>query len=125
MIFDTDVLIWFLRGNENAIAAVVDSIPFSISVVTYMELLQGMRNKQEMEKMKKAFHEMNVEIIPISEQISVKAAGYVEEFSLSHSLGLADALIASTCVDKNRVLYTANDKHYCMIDELQIKVFRP
>ena len=70
MIFDTDVLIWFLRGNENAADAVVNSIPFSISIVTYMELLQGMRNKQEMETMKKAFKEMEVNVIPISEGIS-------------------------------------------------------
>ena len=55
MILDTDVLIWFLRGNEKATNAVLESMPFSISVVTYMELLQGKRNKQEMESMKKAF----------------------------------------------------------------------
>ncbi len=40
MIVDTDVLIWDLRGNELA--------PFSISVVTSMEVLQGMRNKEEL-----------------------------------------------------------------------------
>ena len=50
MILDTDVLIWFLRGNEKATKAVIDSMPFSVSVVTYMELLQGMRNRQETEK---------------------------------------------------------------------------
>lgn len=63
MILDTDVLIWFLRGNEKATNAVLESMPFSISVVTYMELLQGMRNKQEMESMKKAFQSMEVNII--------------------------------------------------------------
>lgn len=67
MILDTDILIWYLRGNEKAVDAVVDSMPFSISIVTYMELLQGMRNKQEMAKMKKAFKSMDVSIIPISE----------------------------------------------------------
>ena len=70
MIFDTDILIWYLRGNDNALKAVVDAVPISISIITYMELLQGMRNKQEMEKMNKAFREMGVEIIPISETIS-------------------------------------------------------
>ena len=78
MIIDTDILIWFLRGNDKARAVVVDSIPFSISIVTYMELLQGMRNKQEMDAMKRAFREMEVNIIPITESISVRAADYVE-----------------------------------------------
>ena len=39
MIFDTDVMIWFLRGNEKAVDLVEKSMPFSISIVTYMELL--------------------------------------------------------------------------------------
>ena len=125
MIIDTDVLIWYLRGNEKAVAAVIDSIPFSISIVTYMELMQGMRDKHEMETMKKAFEEMDVEIIPVSERISKRAAGYVEKYTLSHSMELADALIASTCIDRSEVLYTANNKHYKMIEGLKIDIFRP
>ena len=43
MILDTDVLSWFLRGNEKATEAVIEALPFSISIVIYMELLQGVR----------------------------------------------------------------------------------
>ena len=125
MIFDTDILIWYLRGNEKAVDTVVASMPFSISIVTYMELLQGMRNKQEMAKMKKAFKSMGVSIIPIHENISQRAAKYVEEYALSNSMEMADALIASTCVEMNEVLYTANDKHYRPVKEIQLKIFRP
>ncbi len=125
MIFDTDILIWYLRGNENASNAVVDSIPFKVSIVTYMELLQGMRNKHEMEKMKGAFNKMGIEIIPISESISRRAARLVEEYTLSHSMEMADALIAATCIEYGQTLFTANDKHYRMINELSINVFRP
>ena len=38
---------------------------------------------------------------------------------------LADALIAATCVQRKELLYTANDKHYKVVKELQMKVFRP
>ena len=48
MIIDTDVLIWHLRGNEKAREIIHKSIPFNISVVTYIELIQGMRDKKEM-----------------------------------------------------------------------------
>lgn len=125
MILDTDILIWFLRGNERAAEAVEDSMPFSISIVTYMELLQGMRNKQETAKMKKAFKTMDVSIIPISEGSSLRAAQYVEDYALSDSMELADALIAATCVQRNETLYTANDKHYKAVKDLQLSIFRP
>lgn len=125
MIFDTDVLIWFLRGDEKAFEAVERSIPFSISIVTYMELMQGMRNKQEAEKMKKAFKAMGVEIIPIDESVSFQAAQYVENYALSNSMELADALIAATCVQRNEALFTANDKHYKVVKDLQLNIFRP
>lgn len=58
MIIDTDVMIWFLRGNQRAIDFVMDAMPFSISIVTYMELVQGMRDKRELAKMKKALADM-------------------------------------------------------------------
>jgi hypothetical protein len=47
LIIDTDVLIWYLRGNTKAKEIVENNIPFSISVVTYMEIIQGMKNKEE------------------------------------------------------------------------------
>lgn len=125
MIIDTDILIWFLRGNEKAVEVVLDAMPFSVSIVTYMELVQGMRNKQELEKMKKTFTAMGVRVLPITESISLRASEYVERFSLSSSMELADALIASTCVELNEKLYTANDKHYKVVNGLDINVFRP
>lgn len=124
MIFDTDVLIWYLRGNSKATETVIKFLPFSISIVTYIELLQGMRNKQEMLKMKKAFKQMNIRIIPINERISLRAAEFVEMYGLSNSMEMADALIAATCIEENEALITENDKHYKVIDKLQINIFR-
>jgi len=68
---------------------------------------------------------MNVEIVPLSEEISLRASDYVEAYSLSHSVELADALIAGTCVVENDTLVTANDKHYRVVQGLQMTVFRP
>ena len=125
MIFDTDVLIWFLRGNEKAIEAVINEIPFSVSTVTYMELIKGVRNKKELSQLKKSFKNMGVKILPINENVSDKAVSFVEKYNLGHSVELAYALIAATCVENEEVLYTANDKHYNVIEGLKIKVFRP
>lgn len=91
-------------------------MPFSISIVTYMELVQGMCDKRELSKMKKAFAEMEVEVIPLSESISLLASDYVEMYALSHSMEMADALIAETCMEHNETLATANDKHYKVVE---------
>lgn len=39
MIVDTDVLIWYLKGNDNAYRVIEDSEHFCISAVTSMELV--------------------------------------------------------------------------------------
>jgi len=41
MIIDTDVLIWYMKGNKKAYKVIEMAGDFFISVVTYMELVQG------------------------------------------------------------------------------------
>ena len=69
MIIDTDVLIWYMRGNEKAYEIIEKSNTFFISVVTYIELVQGMRNKKELNNLRKALHGWNAQILYISEEI--------------------------------------------------------
>ncbi|MCH4248589.1 type II toxin-antitoxin system VapC family toxin [Acinetobacter populi] len=123
MIIDTDVLIWYLRGKASAKIIVEANLPFSISSVTYMELLQGMKNKQESYRFQKALHYWNVNIIHIDQDISARATFYVQEYALSHAMQMADALIAATAIQFAETLLTANDKHYKFIPHLNIQKF--
>jgi len=125
MLIDTDVLIWYMRGNEKAYKRIEKESNFFISVVTYMELVQGMRNKTELICLRKSLHEWNTKVLYISEDISAKAMFYVEQNYLSHSLQLADALIGATAVVYGQPILTGNDKHYKMIKDIQINKFRP
>lgn len=125
MLVDTDVLIWYLKGNENAYQVIENSSNFFISVVTYMELVQGMRNKKELNNLRKALHIWNAKILYISEEISAKAMFYVEQHFLSHSMQLADALIGATAIAYGNPVLTGNDKHYKILKDLRIKKFRP
>lgn len=125
MIIDTDVLIWYMRGNEKAYEIIENSNPFFISVVTYIELVQGMRDKKELNNLRKALHGWNAQILYISEEISAKAMFYVEQHFLSHSIQLADALIGATAIAYGRPILTVNDKHYKVIKDIHIKKFRP
>ena len=90
-----------------------------------MELIQGMRNKEELKKLQKVLRQWNVKTIFINEEISAKALFYVQEYFLSHSMQLADSLIASTCTQYGMTLITANDKHYKVVKELDVEIFRP
>jgi len=124
-LLDTDVLIWYLIGNQNAYDLIHTVGEFAISAVTYMELVQGMRNKDELRALKRALKQWKVKTIYMTEEISALALFYIEEYFLSHSMQLADALIGATCATHGMTLYTANDKHYKVIKELDIFVFRP
>lgn len=124
-LLDTDVFIWYLKGNQKAYELIHNIGDFCISSVTYMELIQGMRNKEELKKLQKVLRQWNVKTIFINEEISAKALFYVQEYFLSHSMQLADSLIASTCTQYGMTLITANDKHYKVVKELDIEIFRP
>ena len=125
MVIDTDVLVWYMRGNENAYKSIEKTTFFFISVVTYMELVQGMRNKKELNNFRKALLGWNSRILYISEEISVKAMFFVEQHFLAHSVQLADALIGATAVAYGLPILTGNDKHYKVMKDVQIKKFRP
>ncbi len=125
MIIDTDVLIWHLRGNDKAKDLLYKSIPFNISVVTYIELVQGMKDKKEMNTLIKQLTKWNVEIIQISNDISTRAMIYIEQYYHSDALELADALIAATCIDRSEMLITGNERHYKSIPNIQLKRFNP
>lgn len=125
MLVDTDVLIWNLRGNLTAAELLDGSGGFSLSAVTWMELVQGCRDGSELRVLRRALRFWQAEIIHIDGAISSRASFLVEEHSLAHSLQLADALIGATALETGLPLVTANDRHYRCIEGLEVQVFRP
>ena len=125
MLIDTDVLVWYMRGNEKAKHLIGKTKGFSISVVTYIELVQGLRNKEELNILRNSFKNWSDTIIYINEEISTKAMFLVEQYFLSHSIQLADALIGATSMIYGLPLLTANTKHYKIIKNIILKKFSP
>jgi PIN domain nuclease of toxin-antitoxin system len=66
MLIDTDVLVWYMRGNEKAKHSINNTNGFSISVVTYIELVQGLRNKEELSILRNSFKNLSATIIYIN-----------------------------------------------------------
>lgn len=125
MIVDTDVLIWVLRGNNRA-AAEVDRCPSrAVSIVTYMELIQGARDKRELKVIKRFLTDLGFRTLPLTENIGHRASIYMEEYVLSDGLSMADALVGATAVEVNEPLLSGNAKHYRVLTELELHPFRP
>lgn len=125
MLIDTDVLIWMTRGHAGAAARLQTMTPWRISVVTYIELAQGCRNKQELERIKNGLALCQTEIVPINASISDRAMQLIDTYALSHGVQLGDALIAATAMERNLKVFTANNKHFGSIGGLQVEIFAP
>lgn len=125
MIFDTDVLIWAQRGNAKAITLIDATNSLNISIYTYMELLQASQKKDQHKIIKHFLKDFNFKLLPLTEMIGHRASIYIEEYSLSHGLRAGDAMIAATAVENNIPLASGNSKHYKMIQDLNLVVFKP
>lgn len=125
MLVDTEVLIFNQRGNERAADWLGANPRFSISAVTWMELVQGARDKAELRTLRRALRFWDAGIEPINEEISARAMFWIEEFALGNGLRMADALVGATAWYLGRPLVTANERHYRVIDEIELVVFRP
>jgi len=125
MLFDTDVLIWALRGNRRAAAALDKADRLDLSVVSYMELIQSARDKKELRMVRAYLADVGFHMVPLSENIGHRASVYLEEYALKSGLGIPDALIAATAAEGKVALCSGNTKHYRVIAEVELHVFRP
>ena len=124
MIFDTDVMIWAFRGNSRALKSIDDAGSRTISAVTYMELLQGVRNKDEMREMKRFLSKLSFSTLPITANISTRATAIMEETALRSDLGVCDALIFATACETGETLLSGNKRHFKEVMLLNAIEFR-
>lgn len=123
--FDTDVLIWYFRGNERARRFIAD-VPYlnrSLSSLAVMELLQGCRHPEEVRYVRLFIADNFSLVLHPDESISRRAIDLLEEHALSHGLRVIDAIIAATALEAGYRLATANLKHYRFISQLSLVPF--
>ncbi len=125
MLIDSDVLVWLTRGHPGAAERLRQIPSWRISVVTYIELAQGCRNKAELARLKKGLVQQGTHILPVTEAISTHAAQLIDQHTLTSGLQLGDALIAATALEHQLPLLTGNTKHFAPIPELNIEAFVP
>ena len=125
MIYDTDILIWIQRGNKKAATLIEKDDDKYLSIQSYMELLQGAKNKTQHKYIKDFISEFEFSILPLTENIGHRALIYVEQYALSSNMRAGDAIIAATAIENNMSLASSNMKHFKVVKDLQFKIFNP
>lgn len=117
-LFDTDVLIDYLRGQPDAIAFVEARIDGAlVSALTVAEIFQGMRKSEEQSvaSLLSAFT-----VLPVTSEIARKGGLFSRDYRSSHGCGLADCLIAATAEAHGLKLHTRNKKHFPMLEDVSV-----
>lgn len=92
---DTDVLIWHLRGYPQATMR-LDQLPALIlSSLSYFEILQGVRNKVELQAIKKMLGQRRAPLLPLTPAITVRAGALLESADLEPRPGHGGGLDSS------------------------------
>ena len=125
-LIDTDIIIFALRGDKTVLAKFEENktIPISISMVTYAELVFGAKRSQnEQTNMIKVNHireiytilELNVGVMEVFADI--KAKMYAKAIRIEDM----DLFIAATAMYNDLTLVTNNTKHFENIPGLKLE----
>lgn len=125
-LLDTDILIFFLKGNlriREKIVRVGDN-NIVISAISVGELYFGAYHSREREKNinnLKIFFAAS-RILPVNEEIGEVFGKLKAELrSKGELISDSDLFIASTCLAQDAVLVTGNEKHFRRIDQLKLE----
>jgi len=126
-LLDTSILIAFLKGEEDVVAKVEAYLGefdmLSLSIITYYEILRGLKYIEN-EKKLRGFEELmdKSEIITLDKEIIDKASEiYAELMRRGKLIEDADILIAASCLVRGMVLVTDNEEHFRRIESLEVE----
>jgi hypothetical protein len=118
VLFDTNVLIDFLRDRPEAVK-LLDVQPEKpcISVVSVFELYAGVANRREEQQIERLLEQ--AKLLPVATEIAKRAGVFVRVFQPSHSVEAIDAIIAATAEHHGLRLATLNVRHFPMFPKLK------
>lgn len=125
MVLDSDILIYFLKGNQEVMKKVLE-IPIDelyITRINYTELLYGAYNSNKVEQ--------NIQkILPFLEKFKIlefdeKSSNVFAKLKAKlkkegNIIADMDLMIASITISNNETLYTNNLKHFLRIEDLKL-----
>lgn len=113
---DTNVFSRIFKGNL-VVAEFIENLKVVIDATIYIECLQGSKSNTEKRIIKKVLD--NFPLLPLTPSISKRAIKLIDDYSNSHGLLLADALIAATALENNLTVLTYNASDFQFIQNLK------
>ncbi|MEO0488861.1 MAG: type II toxin-antitoxin system VapC family toxin [Cyanobacteria bacterium J06659_2] len=129
-LLDTCVISDFIKGEAGTIARFKQTLPVdvAISAITVMELRYGLTlNPQRAQKIEPAVVSIlsSVNILPFSNAEAEQAAQIRATLkSQGQPIGAYDVLIASTALQHDLIMVTANQREFERVPDLQIENWR-
>jgi hypothetical protein len=118
MLFDTTILIDYLRGRREAIDLFEAQVATpKVSVVSTLELYAGVRNRREEQRTEQLLSQ--AALLPVTQEIAKYAGVLIRVYEASHGVEMADAIIAATAQHHGLRLATLNVKHFPMFPKLK------
>jgi tRNA(fMet)-specific endonuclease VapC len=122
MIADSDVLIDYLRGRgewADRIAIELGSRSFATTAIAAFELRSGVRTPRQARDVETLLDAMT--ILPFGpEEAAAAAEARLKVEAKGQPIGMADYLIAGTCIAAGGVLLTRNRKHFERVPGLKL-----
>jgi predicted nucleic acid-binding protein len=122
VVVDTNIFAAIFIGDWEMKKHLDSLLPTSnvvVSSVVQIELIQGAKNKSEVQRIEKYLSRFK--LVHIDELISELALGLIRTYSKSHGLYLGDALVAATCLARSAALLTLNIKDFRFIPRLTLR----
>jgi tRNA(fMet)-specific endonuclease VapC len=128
VVVDTDVLSALMRGNPSVLRRAQDYLAehsrLAISMITRYEILRGLKSKGAVrqEREFERFSAISIVVLPITEQVIVRAATiYADLSNRGELIPDADVLIAATALVDERHPVTNNERHFRRIPGLTVE----
>ena len=120
LLVDTNILIDYLRQNPLAIAFIARNGKrnLALSPIVVMEVFQGVLNKADFQRTRKALNGFTV--LDLDASIAQLAMQLQQQYVLSHRIGIPDALIAATALIYDLELRTYNLKDFRFIPGIRV-----
>jgi len=121
VVCDSDVLIEFLDRKNKAVEDRLVQIGMNqlcISSITFSEVVVGSVDKIHQNKLIKGLSLFI--LIEIDSAIDEIHRSLVSRYSLSHRLGIQDAIVAASALKESYSLYTLNKKDFKFIEGLKL-----
>jgi len=120
ILLDSDIMIDLFREYPPAkiwFDSIDDSETMALSGFVVMELIQGCKNKLQLQKLQRNL--ASYETVWLEPDDCEQALDVFAKYYLSHGAGLIDVLVGMTAVSLGVPLYTFNEKHYKFIHGLK------